>query len=259
MVRKHVLWLGVVGLVGCSLDWASLDPRDEDPTDASSSGTTGATSGGGGATASSSGSVGGASTGVSTGGAGGAGGAPDCLIPLSDPFTAFDPLLWDVETDSGTCVAEFGPSGLTLGCASDDNARSAELHSDVAYDFESCGVVVEVESFVTGMTSAFGLELTGVSQRYAFEVEGGSLKSIQVINNNTKSASTSFNPALHRWWRIRGVDGCVAWDTSSNGSVWDEFRRRCDASLGELEVTLYLRADKDAPNSTVGFAGLNQP
>lgn len=239
MSRAQLSSIAAVGLVGCSLNWSTLDPRAGDPA-ATTSSTTASAGGEGGRAAASTGAAGGEAT---TSGTGGGGGAPECLIPLVDPFDSFMPADWDVQTTGAACSVDFAQGAMTVRCGAEGSLREAKLASKDEFDFEACSVVVDLESYENGAGKAsFGFELVSDSQRFAFEVVGGSLISIQTLGNDNKTLSRNFDAADQRYWQLGGRDGCVYWETSPDGESWVEFRRHCDAAAGRLQLVIYARA-----------------
>jgi hypothetical protein len=68
-----------------------------------------------------------------------------------------------------------------------------------------------------------------------------------------------YSSSQHQWWRVRELDGTVYWDTSADGSHWDNQA----SSMAALELTsAFLRfvASNFGPSSAPGqarYANLN--
>lgn len=89
------------------------------------------------------------------------------------------------------------------------------------------------------------------------EYEGGKI-SMRLVNGGTTIglATISYDPSLHRWWRIRHVDinDTIYFDTSPDGIDWTQ---RVSIPRGSLDITafyVYLGAGSWTSESTPGVA-----
>jgi hypothetical protein len=90
------------------------------------------------------------------------------------------------------------------------------------YDLTGDSITVEVPSISDEDDFWTWLSL-GHSDGYYAEIEvyQGQIRSLYAINHNEfLMASVPYDPAVHRWWRMREQAGQMLWQTSPDGTIW---------------------------------------
>ena len=249
----------LVAGIGCSFDWAGLDPRESGGGTGGSSSTTTTGTGGTG-----SGTGAGTSSGTSTGTATGTGGAgtgvdPDCLVALEDSFDTIDDAVWNTQTVGTGCTATNPGGNLTFTCGADANPRAVGLTSVASYDLSDCGVIVELESLSVDGNAELELSVVLGTTEVGFVLEGLTLSARITGPNLNINFSSGFNPLEDKWWRIRGARGCVIWETSPDATRWSLFNEECDLALSEMRVVMRLGISEPMATATVELDNVNLP
>lgn len=98
------------------------------------------------------------------------------------------------------------------------------------------------------------------SYQYYFNISGNTLKAYKKVDGtSTQLASTSYNAANHKWFRIREASGTTYFDTSADGGTWSNF-----ASTGNEFEALAVGVgvmigtwDTEASTTTAKFDNFN--
>ena len=134
------------------------------------------------------------------------------------------------------------------------------------YDFTSGQLTAELVQHGGAATSSF-LELTRTGQKIIFQVidvddmNGGTVTEIQALTDVDGDVqlrgSRVYDPAVHRFWRIRHDGVGLLWDTSADGLTWPDAasdeRQIATASptpadliITDLDVRVGARAEAEA-------------
>lgn len=250
--------LAVAGL-GCSFDWAALDPR-ESGSGGTTAGTGGPATGQGGGTPSgtSAGTATGSPTGTATGNGGaGTGVDPDCLIALEDTFDVLDDALWSTQNVGNGCDVTNPGGDLRFSCAADPSPRQVGLTSVDRYDLSACGVHVELESLSLNGDAEVDFAVVLETTSVGFVLEGLSLSARVTSPELNVNVTHGFNPIADKWWRVRGQRGCTIWETSPDASDWNTFHEECDMTLSDMRVALRLEVSDPMSAVSVELDNVN--
>ena len=256
-------------LLACSKDWDSYDPRLGEATSTSSAGSaqssaasgapTGATSstssGSGGAASSSS-----SSSSTASGGAGG--GGPDCLIALSDTFDGvLDGTKWGTEEDAGGDVQQAGGEIVaTLPPTTIAGTTYAAIFSLARFDMSNCGAFVRVTVTPDSSTLAYAHLLARLDQYNFIELvkQGPNLLFRKWIAGQLKELlSVPYDAAAQRYWKIRGVNGSLFWETSPDAKTWKIEAQQPFTGADSFELTnlqVWIAAGAFQPETNPGGA-----
>lgn len=250
-------WLGlVVGLAACTHPWDDLDPRLSGSGAQTSVTTSGAGTGGG--SSSTTGGDGGAGAqgggaegggGAGQGGSGGAGGGGPLRCGgtslLADDFDdgAIGDLWWD--SDSGGAVIDEAGGEIVILLPDLSSSWSA-FQSKRLYDLHGDHFSVEVTAVVNDATSArqFIAAVAGGGDYLVIWLEEGTLHFTREVGGQyLELASVAFDPAVHRYWRLREDAGTTFWETSGDGN---DYTVRAEASNDSLFPLDLLRFEVGA-------------
>ncbi len=269
--------LGGALIQACTFDWDSYDPRlGAGQTNSSSSsgiggmGEASSTSssgsmGGGGQAMSSSSSgdggmagAGGAGGMVATGGMGGAGGMAGMgggggmgggpcggMYLLTEDFS--QPIdtnwKWDVYAGPGTSSSLDNGQWLLRLPANSTTSHYAMLMSRLTYDLRGSEMFVDVSTVPNALTTAQSslIALIDDANNLRFQYEQGKIYIAQKKNNvDMTRAQFTFDPILHRFWRMREQAGSFYWETSPDGMAWTIRSQTPTSTLAPVDYVYFL-------------------
>ncbi|GMV14929.1 MAG: hypothetical protein AMXMBFR56_31530 [Polyangiaceae bacterium] len=248
-----------------------------------SAGSSAGSGGSSGAPAGGTGGVGGAPSGGGTGsggkggtggGSGGSGGvASSCpaggIQSFQDAFsTPLNSSAWSpYYLSKGTIGTSSGALHAKPGM---DAGHHVGITSNASYSLDGCALWIEVpqvlskgwngETYLMAMVDgSMDAEITATPDaaspsglKLVFGVEQGGSENNQAI---------PYDPALHRWWRMRFPAGKVGFDTSADGKTWVE-QRVANRPTGMNKAFVELGAGTFSSNGTqpdATFDNLNLP
>lgn len=136
--------------------------------------------------------------------------------------------------NSGTVGDEWGASYISGNCSYGESsghvtfsltAAAAEecvLRSATAFDLSNDAVFTEVVS-ATGLAQTYTILRAAIPSGDAVEVaiNGTSLQCGELIGGTyMTTCSLPYDAVAHRFLRLRGSDGMLAWETSPDGTTW---------------------------------------
>lgn len=128
------------------------------------------------------------------------------------------------------------------------------------YTLTGGSVFAEVVSFSTasGSEAALGLFNSADTNCFVEFIWSGNLIADykKADGSRVQVASASYNPATHRWWKIRESGGNVIWETSADGLTWAQFASLSWATTGWTADRLDSMQVKFFAGSFGGLTGL---
>lgn len=125
------------------------------------------------------------------------------------------------------------------------------------HDFTSLGASVEVIQTASGDITDTDL-CVGIDRHnfYLIEVEYGTLSFTQVLDGARTQVGVSYNPSVHRFWRIRhdSATDMILFQTSSNGQSWATRRsvvRRLPLTAMKFELSAGTWKPVGAPGKAI--------
>ena len=135
------------------------------------------------------------------------------------------------------------------------------IHSATAYDLTDSSAHVELVQPLRAATAAHTMFVVFDSNNSVyFTVEGGYLQGWQNVSGaHTRLARTPYDPAAHRWLRLRESAGTTFWETSFEGRAWAVlFSKPNPIDLIAVSIKLEARLDGNVPAPGVAiFDNLN--
>jgi hypothetical protein len=171
-------------------------------------------------------SVSASSTGAGSVTSGGAGGpvacAPGSVDLPKDDFEedSLDGVLWFFYGDVVTNAVD--PAGFVSVTPPSDAAAWGGVYSVNAYQFKDCQISIEVTQALSSDSNAmsfFDVQLDWDLMRIDFDLMQGHLLMALVDGVQTVVADVPYDPAVHRFWRLREEAGVTHFDTS-DGASW---------------------------------------
>jgi hypothetical protein len=135
-----------------------------------------------------------------------------------------DPALWTATTTVGPLIErirevngrlEIRPAGTPLGYARYDSVQSYDLEGSLT------GVeVVRTLRQTLGASTQF-TAVAGAGNSVGFSASNTDLSVFRYLGGAfAQLAEVSYDPAAHRWWRLRESDGTTFWETSPDNATW---------------------------------------
>jgi hypothetical protein len=191
------------------------------------------------------------------GGGGGDGGGPDGAPPaarcgattlLRDDFEASKPArVWEVWSDSGVTASQTGGAAsiqIPSGSADNWGGFGARYYYDLT-DSEvqaTIGQVGGVDTVLEVRNPDNGkLQMVvenGVLDAGVFNLPGGGTR-----------ASVTYDPGVHKHWRIRERAGTVHWEWSTDGAAWNELWSEADP-FSPADAAVQLAAGGELANAS---------
>jgi hypothetical protein len=147
------------------------------------------------------------------------------ITTLQDSFhsNSLNTNLWSQFTAGSATILYGQDSACVKLPAASTSSTDGDISSVAAYDLTGSSVFMEVITVPNPATNADALlrVYTDANNWFRWIYEAGTLyaqrnkASVQVT-----LASFAYDPALHRWWRIRESGGVVYFDTSADGKTW---------------------------------------
>lgn len=128
---------------------------------------------------------------------------------------------WAGAYTSGGCTYQETGGQVTVSLTTGAGEECA-LRSANAYDLTSDAAFTEITA-VPGIAQTYAVLRASVAGGDAVEVAiaGTQLQCGQIIANNyTTSCSIPYDPVAHRFVRLRGAGGMIAWETSPDATTW---------------------------------------
>ena len=99
--------------------------------------------------------------------------------------------------------------------------------------------IVQAPNIGNGTTELY-LELVAGSNKLDMLMHNNQLVFRETVSGVRSDTQTSFDPTLHRWWRIREASGIIYWETSPNSLSWTVQRQKTPGipSITALSVSL---------------------
>jgi len=169
-------------------------------------------------------------------------------------------LLWNTHGQTGTVGVAQGRAFVEL--AANQAPQNVGMTTERQYDLRGCNLWVEVPLVPPAEVQGGALLMVGIDQNnYAvIETWAGSFILGMVVGSSFDAAtSTTYDPSVHRWWRVREASGTLHFETSPDAVEWNTLLQA--ASPAALEaVTVMLAAQIRDPYGQVArveFDNLN--
>jgi hypothetical protein len=152
------------------------------------------------------------------------------IAQLVDPFhaTTQNTALWDQSRNLGTLL--FGSAGAIFSIPpAGGGGNEAEMWSLNTYDLTGSQTSVRVVDAGTPNNGSaqlyFGLNSPTVGGTLGWMVAGSGYIYVFTGTYNSKSfgANTPYDPAVHKYFRLRESGGTTYWDWSTDGTTWTTF------------------------------------
>lgn len=147
------------------------------------------------------------------------------------------------------------PGGLTPECGQ---------ASHLPVDLTASTIAVEA-TVVTGASNSLASRMKlafANGDEIAFEKNGAVLSGTRDVQGNTDPGfSEAYDETAHRWWRFRGENGILHWETSPDGLSWNtQASHESPAiTLDEVTISLLCATLVGSSNSTCHFDNVNLP
>lgn len=161
---------------------------------------------------------------------------------------------WDWAYQSGGSVASETGGRVVVTVVSEGGASEAGYVSRHTYDLRDGAVWLEVPQMVNLATHAYAFLSAGpdpANQLAIVQLQGTLYFGARLGGADVIMAQAPYDPALHRWWRIREAGGTVRWDTSPDGVAWTE-RASAPAAISVSIVRLGFGAGIASAGSVFG-------
>jgi hypothetical protein len=163
---------------------------------------------------------------------------------LSDDFNdnSLDATKWYEWT-----AGDVSETGQALNITSTTAASYKGMDSVSTGDLTGLTAYVEVAHILTGLTSAGTyFQLTAdASNNINIYVNSADITASKTDGGVYSTVSAiPYNPAVHRWWRIRESGGVIYYDYSASGFIWVNFTSTTvNFSVKALMVSLFIGTD----------------
>jgi hypothetical protein len=136
-------------------------------------------------------------------------------------------------------------------------AGSYVYYTPVPYDITESSFAVEVVRAATGPDVATGIALVGANENVILWIQNGRVEATyNTAGVTTIRARVAYDPAAHRWLRVREWTGTTYWETSADGCTWVVLAQAPDP-INLTAVQLYLGAMEGTATPAPGFAVLD--
>ena len=152
------------------------------------------------------------------GGLGAVCGADRALADLDGGFTGEREGLWNVDVDGGAEVS-FGGGELALTLAA-SVPSSAIIDSVCSYNLDGARVSVELVDLPEHGRAIVEARSPSGEQRFAFEIEDGTLTTIVEDGGDRQSVSVDVSDRDHGYVALSAQDGAFVLEVSADGTAW---------------------------------------
>jgi len=176
------------------------------------------------------------------------------LYTIHDSFDAASPLWYDW-TDGGPS-ATLASGDLVVSVPSGSADLWAGYGSQFLYDFTSSSLEVQLDQAAATTTV---VEVRGANnEKDQIMVDSGMLVATVLNTGNAGTkAQTPYDPAVHKWLRLREDAGQTYFEWSTDGTTWTELTHIPNA-FSPLDVRIELAAGgEQAQASTAKFGAVN--
>jgi hypothetical protein len=136
-------------------------------------------------------------------------------------------------------------------------AGSYVYYTPVTYDATESSFSVEVVRAATGPDVRTGIALFGTGGSVYIWIRNGTVDAAYTAAGVTTAlAGASYDPAVHRWLRIREWTGTTFWETSADGCAWAVLAQAPDP-IALTAVYLYLGTQELTATPAPGTAVLD--
>ncbi|HST57144.1 MAG TPA: vanadium-dependent haloperoxidase [Longimicrobium sp.] len=130
-------------------------------------------------------------------------------------------------------------------------------YTPVPYDVTESSFAVEVVRAATGPDVRTGIALLGLGGNVNLWIQNGGVEATYIIAAvTTVLARVAYDPAVHRWLRVREWTGTTYWETSADGCTWVVLAQAPDP-ISLTAVHLYLGAEEVTATPAPGTAVLD--
>jgi hypothetical protein len=182
-------------------------------------------------------------------------GTPRCgtLDVMQDDFsTDRFGTIWDKWSD-GTPTAQVTGGALVITIPANGGDIGAGYNNNFYYDFTGAQAQVTVSQVADVDTILEVRDYNGT--KLQFVDERGTLYAWTSTQGDLPGGSVTYDPAVHKHWRLREDAGNAYWEWSTDGSTWNELTHETDPIKPE-HVIVELSADGAGP-STAKFEEIN--
>lgn len=140
---------------------------------------------------------------------------------------------------------------------------SCGYYTQALYDLTGSSVAVEVPPAAGAGISTTLSAWAETDEYIELKQEEGQIRCFSHIGNNSVQAcAISYDPIMHRWWRLRHEDSLLYWETSADGQTWDEAAKHERGEMPIHEITIGLWTEswdigEDIESVPNGFDNLN--
>lgn len=180
---------------------------------------------------------------------------------LFDDFGDDDPEpLWSSLIQNGSIVME-SSGNMVVAPPWDATAggRSAARTIDL-WDMEDGAVLVELDVTLSGDDSTCGIDMDGIDgTRAGFAINDGELFP-RTAEGTVSAGMVPYEPAQHRWLRLREAAGTTHWEVSADGTAWTAIHSQPTAFYAPaVEVSLWATKYLGEAMGAARFDNLNLP
>ena len=150
---------------------------------------------------------------------------------------------WDVYAGPGTSSSLDNGQWLLTLPANSSTSHYAMLMSRHAYDLKGSEMVVDVSTVPNMATSAQSsfIALIDDANNIRFQYEQGKLYVAYKKNDvNMIRSQFTYDPVLHRFWRMREQGGTFYWETSPDGMTWTIRSQTIGGTLPPVDFVYFL-------------------
>jgi len=174
--------------------------------------------------------------------------------------------VWSWWNDSPSTIAEAGSQVVMTFPTSSKASVWAGFDANHLFDVSDGAVYVDVTDApqVALFVTYFDLYARGnTKNRLEFNLEGDQLQLVQFVANSAVSQlATTYDPAKHRYWRVRGGGGKVYFDVSADAQSWNTLlEATAQVDLGAMAVEVGAGYYSNGPGvaETVTLGGVSTP
>lgn len=166
------------------------------------------------------------------------------IEPKSETFTdTFDDLADWTDQDLGSVTSVASGGQLVQALVSSSGFHYGDVQRPLGDLTDSFVLVQVVEAVANDPSTEMGLSVgpTLNTDDAGFRLRGGTLSwRTHVSSSETVTTLATFDPDVHRWWRVSESGGTLTWSTSPNGVTWTvQHTAEHGFDLGSVTVSLW--------------------